>query len=80
MDLPQVCMGISHKNNKLMRVAIDAGKLLILEGAREEIARLIAEKGASMGDQWAGAEYRQKTLLVLLERLLAESQARKEMK
>ena len=80
MDLPQVCMGISHKNNKLLRVAIDAGKLLILEGAREEIARLIAEKGASMGDQWAGAEYRQKTLLVLLERLLAESQARKEMK
>jgi len=80
MDLPQVSMGVTLKNSKQLRVAIDAGKLLILEGTREEIARSIAEKVALMGDQWAGAEYRKKTLLVLLERLLAESQVRKEIK
>ena len=80
MDLPQVSMGVTLKNNKQLRVAIDAGKLFILKGTKEEVVRSITDTGATMGDQWAGAEYRQKTLLVLLERLLGESQMRKEMK
>ena len=80
MDLPQVSMGITLKYNKQLRVAIEAGKLLILEGTRDEVIKSITEQGPQMGDQWAGAEFRQKTLMVLLERLLTDRQDRKEMK
>ncbi|HSN94562.1 MAG TPA: FAD binding domain-containing protein [Anaerolineaceae bacterium] len=80
MDLPQVSMGITIKNNKQLRVAMDIGRLLFVEGTREEVVQFIQDKCSQMGDQWAGAEYRKKTLMVLLDRILAERQLRKEMK
>ncbi len=80
MDLPQVSMGITRLNNGEMRVAIDAGNLLVFEGSKEEVARAITGMGSELGDQWAGGEFRQKTLLVLLDRLSVDGHERKETK
>lgn len=80
MDLPQVSMGLTLYNNQEMRVAIDVGKRFVFEGKKEAISRSISELGSDLGDQWAGAEFRQKTLTVLLNRLLRDEQLRKEMK
>jgi hypothetical protein len=73
-------MGITLLNNSELRVAIDAGKRLVFEGKKEMIARSIGEFGTQLGDQWASGEFRQKALLVLLDRLLADGQVRKETK
>jgi CO/xanthine dehydrogenase FAD-binding subunit len=80
MDLPQVCMGLTRKNDQELRVAIDAEKLLVFEGNREAVVRSITDLGLQLEDQWAGGAYRQKTLLVLLDRLLGDGQERKETK
>jgi CO/xanthine dehydrogenase FAD-binding subunit len=80
MDLPQVCMGLIPKKDQELRVAIDAEKLLVFEGNREAVIKSITEQGLQLGDQWAGGAYRQKTLLVLLDRLIGDVQERKETK
>lgn len=80
MDLPQVIMAITLYDNQELRVAIDAGKRLVFEGNKESVARSITELGSQLGDQWAGGEFRQQTLLVLLDRLLGDPALREETK
>lgn len=80
MDLPQVSMGIVWLNDQEMRVAIDAGKRFIFIGSKDKVARSISDLDSEIGDQWAGAEFKRKTLLVLLDRLTGDAQLRKETK
>lgn len=80
MDLPQVCMGITLIKDGQMRVALDIGKRYLFVGTKDEVAKSIRGLESKIGDQWAGAEFRMKTLLVLLDRLSADEQVRKETK
>lgn len=78
MDLPQVCMGVVLENNGNLRVAVWAGKFLLLQGEPENIKNQIKETAENLSDAWAGDAFRRETLLVLFERLMAEKPERKE--
>jgi len=80
MDLPQVSMGITWLNDQELRVVIDGGKYFLFVGDKDGVARSISDLGSRIDDQWAGGEYKKKTLLILLERLTGDWQLRKETK